>query len=822
MNQLILEAIKKGELVLFLGAGASYGCLTQTTERHPVPMPSKLAELLAGAATLPYSGEPLDVVYEATRQKLGNRLDAILETYYKNVIPSTDYERLARRVWRRIYTLNIDDGLDTALVRLSPQRLNKKLARDAIVDRNVFFKALEYVKLNGSADRLGDGIIFSPSEYARATTAGLPWYSQCASDFVRSPVLFIGTSLSEPLFKYHVERYQRLNPHRLGTSFLIAKEATEIQIEALKRYQIEYIQGTMTDFLDWVEREIPAAPSPMDVAHESIPELRGLLTSDRKEEFAELFSNVTAIKPAMVAPKIGGGRTIKEFYKGFKPTWDDVAAAVPAELEILGVAKQRILASDPNQPTLIPVIGPAGSGKTTVLMQLCWHFCHQQDWSVYFIDDIPASLMDTLVAIEQNATTDKVLVAIDDLGFSTELMRFALASGRLKKTVIISAERENIWTRRVKKELDGLTQDPVVVREFTLADAERILEKLEAYGSWTRLGKMRAGERVRELVDRAKKQLLIALLEATLGRGFERTIEDEYAKITEDEERTFLTVVAITTDRRCAAPVSLVDRALDKMSILRNAGAFANDLAGIVHLKKDSLTARHPVYAKYLVERVIDPTIVARAINGLLQAFADYKAPVIQNTTRSEAVLYKSIINHRFMFEAMKGKKNLILPTFKDLEKQFERDGLFWLQYGLALRDFDEDSEALEKLQIAYEAYPMPHTQHALAQQLLHVASQDGDVARAMGLADQARTMLESLDDIIDSDDTYPIVTLGEGYTTVLRYQASPDEARDFARKFSIVLGQRVKANPGKERLRVAYERLFKFASTGNWVEQSN
>lgn len=815
MNLQILNAIRKGELVLFLGAGASFGC---RVGKDNIPMSGELAETLAGEAGLGYQGESLDVVYEATRQILGVRLNKILEDSFLHAHPSSQYEQLAKYVWRRIYTLNIDDGLDTALIRYSQQKINKRAAKDSVVERNQFFESLDYIKLNGTVDRLGDGIIFSPSEYAQATVAGLPWYSQCASDFVRSPVLFIGTQLNEPLLKFHIERYQSLNAESLGTSYLIAREATEIQVASLRQYKIEFIQGTLADFVSWLVANFPSPPAPIDVACENIPELRVLISSSKKEEFADLFEHVEAIRAdSYWAKSDDHSGSIKDFYKGFKPTWGDIANSVPADLGVLNRAISVIDGIDSGGESLLPLLGPAGSGKTTLLMQICWSICHRKDWGVYFIDAVPTAMLDTLLAIEESATAPKVLVAIDNLEFFTEHLQFALKSGRLKKTLVVSAERENVWNRRAKNSLVGLYLQPVYVRDFSEEDAKSILIKLEMYGSWTRLGKMRPNERVRELVQRSKKQLLIALLEATLGRGFEKTIEDEYRKIDSDDERLFLVSVAIATDRRCDAPVSLIDRSLDKLSILRNASVFADDLVGIVHVRRDQLSVRHPVYARYLLERVVDPAIAATAVNGLLQAFADYRSPVIQNIQKSEAVLYKALINHKFLFDLMKGKKSLVIQTYKNLEKRFEKDGLFWLQYGLALRDFSDHADALEKLRIAYEAYPMPHTQHALAQQMLQVALSETDSVLAIGLADQAKAMLEKLDDVIDSDDTYPIVTLAEDYTQVLRVHSSEDDARAFARNYSLLLGQRAKESPDRDRLQEAYERLFKYASTGAW-----
>ena len=819
MNEQILKNIIRGDLILFFGAGASFGC--KSANGNPIPMSGKLAEDIASTAGFTYENESLDAVYEAARERLGVRLNSFLEERFKHVIPSAEYETIAAYTWRRIYSLNIDDGLDKSLTKYSPQKINKLNSRDSIVDRDQFFEFLEYIKLNGTIDRIKDGLIFSPSEYAKATSSHLPWYSQCASDFVRTPILFIGTQLNEPLLKYHIERYQQLNSESPGTSYLLCPSATEIQIAGLKKYNIEYIKGTLNSFTSWLGINLPTPPKPKNVAIESIPQLATFLSSSAPIKYADLFANVTVIKrerlPASnpLAPQ----NTIRDFYKGFKPKWNDIVDNIPAELEILQSSIVRIKSLNNMQYRLLPFLGPAGSGKTTLLMQLCWKFSTESDWDVFFLDSEPTSLLSTLEAIEKTAQAKNILVAIDDLEFFTEDLQFVLKSGRLSKILLIGAEREGIWNRRGKHVLAGLHYSPIYVRDFTEIDAKKILTRLERYASWTRLGKMSEKERLRELLDKSKKQLLIALLETTLGRGFEKIIENEYALITDEDEKLFLVTIALATDRRVAAPLALVDRALDKMSILRRSVAFADDLAGIIHQYQGTLTARHPIYAKYLLDRVIDPTIATKAINGLLQAFSDYQPPVIQHIKKSEASLYKGLINHKFLFDVLKGNREKVIQTYTDLEKKFERDGLFWLQYGLALRDFSDHTGALEKLKIACTAYPMAHTQHALAQQYFLLSLQACDRTIALGLAEEAKEILEKLDDVIESDDTYPIITLAEGLTSVYRQHGTETEARGFAKRYTLILENRTKRYGSNSRLQSSYERMFKYASVGIWTE---
>lgn len=171
MNETIKSAIEKGELILFLGAGASKGGNTSTGAE--ILDGEALARELAKEACIPYFDELLDEVYTAVRLKLEARLDPVLERLFRHIRPSVEYDVLGKFAWRRIYTLNIDDGIERAF-RNSMQNVHIRLSADAIEDRDAFFNRLDIVKLNGSIDRLREGIIFSSIEYAQATNRLLP------------------------------------------------------------------------------------------------------------------------------------------------------------------------------------------------------------------------------------------------------------------------------------------------------------------------------------------------------------------------------------------------------------------------------------------------------------------------------------------------------------------------------------------------------------------------------------------------------------------------------------------------------------------------
>jgi len=298
MNSTLKSAVANGELVLFLGAGASRGCKTSTGTE--VFDGDGLAKELAIKANLPYEDEPLDDVYSAAKRALEPRLGPVLEELFRNTQPSQEYRVLAQYAWRRIYTLNIDDGLDKALQN-SQQKVYLRLSSDSIEERDQFFSRLDYIKLNGSVDRLSDGIIFSSSEYAKATARALPWYEQCASDFIRSPFLFIGTKLNEPLLKFHIERYKAINGTKAGKSYVITPSATEIQKESLLQYNIVHIPGTLSTFKDWLQQEFPKGLTSNQLAIASLPQYAALLSAPDRAVYIDLLEGVSFVKRDMLS-----------------------------------------------------------------------------------------------------------------------------------------------------------------------------------------------------------------------------------------------------------------------------------------------------------------------------------------------------------------------------------------------------------------------------------------------------------------------------------------------------------------------------------------
>ena len=317
------------------------------------------------------------------------------------------------------------------------------------------------------------------NEYAKATARPMPWYEQCASDFIRSPVLFIGTRVNEPLLKFHIERYKNVTGKAPGRSYVITPSATSLQRQALLDYNIEHISGTLGDFVSWLKSSFSKPLKPLELALASQPQLAELLRSPEAHKFASLFDHVKPVKKTILIAgrQLGAASTIQDFYKGYRPTWGDIVAEIPAQLDVFSSARKFVY-SNFLKNSLVPLVGPAGSGKTTLLMQLCFDLANEKDWEVYFIEHPIDFLIDTLEAIERTSSASQILVGIDNIDFQCDQLEDIFLSRRLQRTMLIGAERENIWKRKTRKKLKAFSAKSIVVDEFTNNDAKKILEKL--------------------------------------------------------------------------------------------------------------------------------------------------------------------------------------------------------------------------------------------------------------------------------------------------------------------------------------------------------
>ena len=227
------------------------------------------------------------------------------------------------------------------------------------------------------------------------------------------------------------------------------------------------------------------------------------------------------------------------FYKGFNPRW----GAVDKDLDVRRDIEDKILLDavldeeEGGDCQLYPIKGHAGSGKSVLLQRIAWEAALTfQKLCLYLRPDRQLSFD----AIRELAKVidERIYLYIDDLDeYVTQIVdMLAMAERFSVPLTIIGATRINEWNMSCA-DLDLYVRDDFEVRYLSAGEIDGLLELLEKHNSLYRLEQASPSERRAALVQRAGRQLLVALHEATLGKPFEDIVADEFSEIRPDAAR---------------------------------------------------------------------------------------------------------------------------------------------------------------------------------------------------------------------------------------------------------------------------------------------
>lgn len=811
----IRTAYQNGRLMLLLGAGASYGSLDANNTE--MPMGDELAKELAALMGWKYSGEALGTVYSAVNATNSSQLHNFFRARLTNTKPSVELQKIASFPWSRIFTLNIDDCTEAAIRKVSAQSIQIFDRNSPLEEIDPIFKTIQLIKLNGSADRPDDGFIFSPQEYGEGSNRIPAWYRELGQNHGNYTFVFVGSKLNEPLFQHAISEMRSTVKRSPLRGYVITPSASDIDRHHLTSLNLVHVPGTLKDFAEWLDQEMPKRPTGWDLATAKRPELRNInvaLTERQKRA----LNSITLVS-ADTLPRSDPGRNlgaIREFYKGYKPHWSDVLEGIQAELAFAKEFSKQV-AEGHERGKCIALVGPAGSGKTTALMIAALHVSQTSNTPVYFLRESVSDIKEVVIALEQ-INNSAFYLFIDKLEAMHHEIAELLAGSKAKYICIVAAERLNIWNRRVKATMQPFISNSLQVGKISKADAGRILQKLEKFGPWTRLQPMTQEQRIAEIYSKADRQLLIGLMEATTGIGFTQIIDKDFKNLGDDRHRKFLVIVGLASIHRSTLSSHIVGSALSNLGIAEDVNVLSKETEGIVVSNAGKYSARHPVYVRELFEKIVPTTMIRDCLVAVLEAFSDYETPVIKNVGKSDGVVFKSIINHRFVKEMMRNDLDKVLSVYAAFETKFHIDGLYWLQYGLALRAFGQQPEALEKLRTAREAYTSDQIEHAYAQQLMIISSMSPSWNDAEPLLKEAIDALRELNRVADVTDSYPIVTLAEGHISVMLKYFGVEGAKTTAQQYANEMLAAHKRHPSA-RLQEALNNVLTFATTGSWKE---
>ncbi len=764
------KQLEAGNVILFAGAGFSADCVNIINGQPPLG--GKLAALLAERASLPYDGEPLSVVYTAAERMIGSlALWSYLEDLY-TIKAFPDWYKIVRSVtWYRIYTTNIDNLFQDLYPTGSNQRIRTIVHPAPPEERDQLFSNVQCVHLHGHVQYKANGLTFSLADFARQSTKPNPWYQTLIDDLYTRPVLFVGTLLEESPFHHYLElretRDRTIEEFR-PKSFLVCPNISPIRSATLKDRNILGIEASGKEFFSSLLEAV-------DIAELSVSKVRGrvlphvtirLDTAELDEGIGRYFD---LIQPDRLPPvkEFSAG----QFFFGTEPSWNDIRSRHDGRRVIVTDLLTQIKAVSATFSCVV-LHGPAGSGKTTTMMRAAQELASDGNL-VFYAKSLERLDLTRLLAVIKKHMGQRHFVFIDVMSRQLgSIDKVKKAMEECANLTLVLSDRSNAYFSRCQAITD-LNPTEVRMPDLCEADVIAILERLEHFGYLGVLKGVPRTEQVQAFMVRASKQLLVAMREATSGKGFNAILQSEFNELAQPAKLAYtICCLAVAAGapgvyRRHLTPC-LSSSEFKKASIINDM------LRGVLVPANQTgtmLMPRHRLIAHWTAIDVVPAALKVEATTTFLkQISADIVPHEIKR--RSPAfVAYRGMINLEHLYEMFNSDMELTIGIYEELRTYYGQDFLFWLQFGMAHARSGHLDIAENYLNQSRALYPNSHqTEHHMGIIYLMQASLNPNSVASQERAKEGIAILKAQIRSRGDFDSYPY---GAYMAYVLRWYVS-------------------------------------------------
>lgn len=692
--QILLRQFEKGNVVLFAGAGFSAGA--KNSIGMDPPLGGELARILAKECGWGYNDEDLPSVYDQAQKHLGSKaLQDVLARHYRDCKPADWHLQLASLQWFRVYTTNIDDVLEQVYKGHAAQRLDLIACPTPYEDPDQWYDRVQSVHLHGSVLDPAKGYTFTLEDFAGQTAIPNPWYQAMADDMMTRAFLFVGTRLAEPPFHHYLSlRSQRSRGAQevRAKAFIVSPNVSTIRRRQLEDNGFVVFDATGEEFFSALLPLVQSLlPDRLTLLKNRYPHQIAAISQGLLSQQSELLRQFDFVTPN--PPGDAKGRTRSLFFEGAEPTWEDIATSLDAPREATIDFLAQITEANNDVNTLL-LVGHAGSGKSTLLKRLAVELS-RAGHSVYFMKS-PERLNKIPISNFLNSVgTKRTFFFFDEAVVHIDILETLVSRHPDWIVTFILADRPHVILPRLAG-LAHLKPTVLDMPPLTKTDSESIIRKLTDFG---RLGKLQGKswtDQLREFLSRSKKQLLVAMKEATLGKGFDVILANEFFSLASDGARLIYTITCLAymhgaPVRRRHLIACLDGSDFDKATIL------ANHLQGVVvpwREESDFLCPRHRVIAHQVATESSTLDVRREAVTSILIQLSPDITPHNISRRTPEYIAYRGLINLDNMILLFGEDYDTISEIYENVKAYYGNQFLFWLQFGRTELYFDHFSLA--------------------------------------------------------------------------------------------------------------------------------
>ncbi len=749
----VAEGVLLGEYALLLGAGASLGA--RGGNGIPLPTGSELLTQLVSEFDIETEGESISLrrAYEAAQRKDSERLGRFISQQFTRCRPSWQ-NLLAQFRWQRIWTLNIDDVIETVLKAkgISFDRFDWTSAfRDSSRSDCQIVHLHGFAREPGSEGATDSALVFSTADYVAPVRDPRAWHSVFADDFAERPFIILGASLSEEFDLQPALSKTAATATRGFASVIVLRAVTALQREELEALGLTVVEAEAHDFIAQLKAET-------DKRAKHLGGLYGHLMDAQAARFLQQFVDFRQYEPH-------SDKASRGFYSGFEPQWRNILDDDDAELQTTEsgfLEIQRRTQDEDAQQHFHLLTGRPGTGKSTGLLRIARHFVASGHPTFYFRGEEDLDASATIHWLKELPGT--VLVFDNCADFADSIGELAEGCADQGVSLIaIGAERssrQRYLLQKVDAKFLGVL-DQYEYRSLSDVDIGSLLHKL---ASRRRLGRITRWHRQQQedfFRKTAGRRLFEGMARLEGGQGFQGRIKRDFEGIKDQRIQRLYAAACVAYELGYPLPIGVAVRVsgIDAVELAKLASQDGQDL---LILAERGVRPSHRITAGLVVEAALSIDLRREAMESLAYALAPHAdARAIAERTRPYRLLRR--LMDQETVKRLLGHENG-RRLYETMEEAYSWNGRYWEQRALFESDLGNNTQARSYAEHSIAIHRHPFALNTLGTILGRIAVKTGDV----------ETLREAIDCLEDSRDErrwdaseHPYVTY---FTTMIRF----------------------------------------------------
>jgi tetratricopeptide (TPR) repeat protein len=627
----ILQKLKDGRVVLFLGAGCSLNAggpsgdeLASMIKQQFPKVQQNLENLLDISQdvidTPPYDQQQLE-------DFVVSKLDALK--------PSQSHLDLPKYDWTALFTTNYDNLIELAY-QIAPSRLKPcYVIRDTDFSVNLADRSRIYLfKIMGCISNRGqkDGYpILTRADYNSVIRRRTKYLSALFDLLKNGTIVFVGYSGKDRLvFEVFDELAKEIHLDRIPYSYiLIPKELSEKEKFLYAKRKMIHVPCDFEELMNYLKQNFGAtgetpviAPRLRLFLADQTMEFDGLNPKMFQEYFTLIYEDLASQDPGEMDQFFQGSN---DSFGAFSQDWDfrrriysGDGYGDPKAISVKNHVLDELSRTNPDDNKVIVVKGPGGVGKTVMLKRLGYDVYKSGKAPVILIDRsrfaFDFKLLDSVLSrisrhygeVTHSEGTLKALVLIDDApsqAFDPIKLKNYLAS-RARPVLIVTTGRENEFQPGFDNILSKVEEKDVfrIDENLDSVEKERIDEHLR------HLGYLTIAQSWDQILSEEREYSFFATMYSLVHpsrKPFNEIIRDQYLKLKGVSKEIFEHVCCF---HQFTLPINeeLLVRSLG-CSYEKFFDVVAKDLKGLVYCSEDPsgthlYTTHHRIIARKTVE----------------------------------------------------------------------------------------------------------------------------------------------------------------------------------------------------------------------------